>query len=74
MGEEKFKYWGFSYGIVFGGIFVVLWFYRIERMVNDGMFFLYFFIISLMLILFKGMLIMLNGIKEVILIFFMMLM
>jgi len=36
MGEEKLKYWGFSYGTMLGGMFAVLWPEKVERMVNDG--------------------------------------
>ncbi|KFY37283.1 hypothetical protein V494_04825 [Pseudogymnoascus sp. VKM F-4513 (FW-928)] len=36
MGEEKLKYWGFSYGTMLGGMFAALWPEKVERMVNDG--------------------------------------
>ncbi|KFY02207.1 hypothetical protein O988_02320 [Pseudogymnoascus sp. VKM F-3808] len=36
MGEEKLKYWGFSYGTMLGGTFATLWPDKVERMVNDG--------------------------------------
>ncbi|KFZ02270.1 hypothetical protein V500_00266 [Pseudogymnoascus sp. VKM F-4518 (FW-2643)] len=36
MGEDKLKYWGFSYGTMLGGTFAALWPEKVERMVNDG--------------------------------------
>lgn len=36
MGEEKLKYWGFSYGTYIGGVFASMWPDKVERMVNDG--------------------------------------
>ncbi|OBT56517.1 hypothetical protein VE04_04263 [Pseudogymnoascus sp. 24MN13] len=36
MGEDKLRYWGFSYGTMLGGMFAALWPDKVERMVNDG--------------------------------------
>lgn len=36
MGEQRLKYWGFSYGTVLGGTFAALYPDKVDRMVNDG--------------------------------------
>lgn len=36
LGEEKLKYWGFSYGTFLGVTFASLWPQKMERMVLDG--------------------------------------
>lgn len=37
-GNEKLRYWGFSYGTVLGGVFAGLYPERVERLVSDGKF------------------------------------
>jgi pimeloyl-ACP methyl ester carboxylesterase len=36
IGEQKLKYWGFSYGTFIGATFAALFPDKIDRMVNDG--------------------------------------
>ncbi|KAM0224956.1 hypothetical protein ACHAPA_001599 [Fusarium lateritium] len=35
-GNEKLRYWGFSYGTILGGVFAGLYPERVERLVSDG--------------------------------------
>lgn len=37
-GNEKLRYWGFSYGTILGGVFAGLYPERVERLVSDGEF------------------------------------
>lgn len=39
LGEEKLKYWGFSYGTFLGVTFASLWPQKVGRMVLDGIHF-----------------------------------
>ncbi|RYP69197.1 hypothetical protein DL770_008295 [Monosporascus sp. CRB-9-2] len=36
MGEDKLKYWGFSYGTILGGVFASMYPDKVERLVSDG--------------------------------------
>ncbi|KAI0376777.1 alpha/beta-hydrolase [Hypomontagnella monticulosa] len=35
-GQEKLKYWGFSYGTILGGVFASMYPDKVERLVSDG--------------------------------------
>jgi pimeloyl-ACP methyl ester carboxylesterase len=35
-GQDKLRYWGFSYGTVLGTTFAAIFPDKVERMVNDG--------------------------------------
>ncbi|KAI0195439.1 hypothetical protein F4808DRAFT_440559 [Astrocystis sublimbata] len=36
LGQDKLKYWGFSYGTVLGGVFAAMYPDKVERLVSDG--------------------------------------
>ncbi|KAJ2976329.1 hypothetical protein NUW58_g8112 [Xylaria curta] len=36
LGQEKLKYWGFSYGTILGGVFAAMYPDKVERLVSDG--------------------------------------
>ncbi|KAI1453229.1 alpha/beta-hydrolase [Annulohypoxylon moriforme] len=36
IGQDKLKYWGFSYGTILGGVFAAMYPDKIERLVSDG--------------------------------------
>ncbi|TGJ78896.1 hypothetical protein E0Z10_g9869 [Xylaria hypoxylon] len=36
LGQDKLKYWGFSYGTVIGGVFAAMYPDKVERLVSDG--------------------------------------
>ncbi|KAI0105366.1 alpha/beta-hydrolase [Hypoxylon sp. NC0597] len=35
-GQDKLRYWGFSYGTILGGVFAAMYPDRVERLVSDG--------------------------------------
>ncbi|OTB09810.1 hypothetical protein K445DRAFT_71553 [Daldinia sp. EC12] len=35
-GQDKLKYWGFSYGTILGGVFAAMYPDKVERLVSDG--------------------------------------
>ncbi|KAI0405499.1 hypothetical protein F4802DRAFT_562052 [Xylaria palmicola] len=36
LGQERLKYWGFSYGTILGGVFAAMYPDKVERLVSDG--------------------------------------
>ncbi|KAI1750499.1 hypothetical protein F4782DRAFT_246550 [Xylaria castorea] len=36
LGQDKLKYWGFSYGTILGGVFASMYPDKVERLVSDG--------------------------------------